>query len=78
MGRPIACCGLLLYATGLQAWQAMADNTTLATLPIRVGPSQAIVPLGFGVLLILMLLDMRHVGSGEAMLFAQESPTENA
>lgn len=74
----IACCGLLLYATGLQAWQAIGDNTTLATLPIRVGPSQALVPLGFLCLLLLMLLDMRRVGSGEAQLFAQDNPTESS
>lgn len=74
----VACCGLLLYATGLQAWQAIGDNTTLATLPIRVGPSQALVPIGFLALLVLMLIEARRVGSGEALLFAQESPTENA
>lgn len=73
----VACCGLLVYATSLQAWQAIGDNTTLATLPIRVGPSQALVPLGFCVLLVLMLLEARRVGSGEAMLFAQENPSES-
>ncbi len=74
----VACCGLLLYATGLQAWQALGDDTTLATLPIRVGPSQALVPLGFLGLLILMILDLRGVGSGEALLFTQESPAESS
>ena len=74
----VACCVLLLYATGLAAWRAIGDNTTLATLPIRVGPSQALVPLGFLVLLILMLIEARRVGSGEAMLFAQESPAESS
>lgn len=74
----LVCCGLLFYATGLQAWVALSDNTTLATLPIRVGPSQALVPLGFLALLILMLLDLMRVDSGEALLFAQENPTESS
>ncbi len=72
----VGCCLLLLYATGLQAWAALGDNTTLATVPIRVGPSQALVPLGFLVLLILMLIEARRVGSGKALLFAQENPAE--
>lgn len=72
----IVCCGLLLYATGLQAWQAMGDRTTLATLPILVGPSQLLVPIGFLALLVLMLFDLRRVSSGEALLFVQENPAE--
>lgn len=74
----VLCCGLLVYATGLQAVQALSDNTTLATLPIRVGPSQVLVPLGFLALLLLMLLDIAGVSSGKSMLFTQESPSESS
>ena len=72
------CFALLLYATGLQANQALSDNTTLATLPILVGPSQLFVPIGFVGLFILLLLDLGRVSSGEALLFSQESPTEQS
>jgi TRAP-type C4-dicarboxylate transport system permease small subunit len=74
----VGCCGLLLYATGNQAAQALSDQTTLATLPIRAGPSQIVVPIGFLGLFVLMLLDLRRVSSGEALLFSQESPTEQS
>ncbi len=69
---------LLLYATGLQAFQALGDTTTLATLPILIGPAQVLAPLGFGALLVLMLIDCKRVSSGEALLFAQDSPAENS
>ena len=74
----VGCCGLLLYATGKQATEAMSDQTTLATLPILVGPSQLVVPIGFLGLFILMMLDLGRVGSGKALLFSQESPTEQS
>jgi len=74
----LACCGLLLYATGLQATQALSDNTTMATLPILIGPAQLIAPVGFLGLLILLLIDMKRVSSGEALLFSQESPTDKS
>lgn len=74
----VGCCGLLLYATGLQAYQALGDQTTLATAPILVGPAQLFVPVGYVVLLLLMLLEIGRVGTGEAMLFTQESPSESS
>jgi TRAP-type C4-dicarboxylate transport system permease small subunit len=72
------CCLLLVYASVLQAIQAMSDRTTLATLPILVGPSQLFVPVGFIALLVLMLLDLRRVTNGEALLFVQDSPAEQS
>lgn len=74
----LACCVLLLYATGLQATQALGDATTMATLPILIGPAQLFVPVGFLGLMILLLRDARRVSSGEALLFSQESPTEQS
>lgn len=74
----VGCCAILVYATGLQAVQAVTDTTTLATLPILIGPSQALVPIGFVALLVLMLIEIRRVSSGEAMLFAQDNPTDQS
>lgn len=74
----LACCGLLLYATALQATQSLSDATTMATLPILIGPAQLIAPVGFLGLLILLLIDMKRVSSGEALLFSQENPTDKS
>ncbi len=74
----LGCCGLLLYATGLQATQSLGDATTMATLPILIGPAQLFAPLGFLGLLVLLLVDVKRVSSGEALLFSQESPTDKS
>lgn len=74
----LACCGVFLFATVKQAWQAMSDTTTLATVPILAGPAQLFVPIAFLALLVLMLLDLKQVGSGKALLFSQESPTDQS
>jgi TRAP-type C4-dicarboxylate transport system permease small subunit len=74
----VGCCGLLLYATGLQATQSLGDATTMATLPILIGPAQIVAPVGFLGLLILLLVDAKRVSSGEALLFSQENPTDKS
>ena len=70
----LGCCVLFVAAAGRQAVQATTDTTTLATVPILAGPAQALVPLGFLALLILMAFDYKRVWSGEALLFAQDQP----
>ncbi len=70
----LLCCVLFIIASGRQAIRAASDTTTLATVPILAGPAQVFVPLGFLALLILMVVDVRRVWSGEALLFTQNQP----
>ena len=71
----LACCMFFVGATGLQAWRALGDNTTMATVPILVGPSYCLVPIGFFALTLLMLRDLPRVSTGDALLFAKDEPT---
>jgi TRAP-type C4-dicarboxylate transport system permease small subunit len=71
----LAYCLVFVIATGLQAWRALGDSTTLTTLPVLVGPSYLFVPVGFLALSVVMLVDLPRVREGRALLFAQDSPT---
>jgi TRAP-type C4-dicarboxylate transport system permease small subunit len=64
---------LFLVATGRQAVRALSDTTTMTTLPVLTGPAYWFVPAGFLALLILMLIDLPRVRSGQTLLFAQGS-----
>jgi len=70
----LAYCLIFVVATGLQAWRAMGDATTLTTLPVLIGPSYLFVPVGFLALSVMMLADLPRVRQGRAMLFAQDPP----
>lgn len=74
----LACCVVFMVSTGIQAGREFGEATTLATLPIYAGPAQAFVPVAFAALLVLMLLDLTKVGSGEALLFTQDTPSDQA
>jgi TRAP-type C4-dicarboxylate transport system permease small subunit len=71
----LAFSGLFLWATVIQGWRGLHDDTELSTLPILVGPAYCIVPIGFLALTILMLVDLPRVGKGRSLLFTQESPS---
>jgi len=68
-------CGIFLWATGVQAFRALHEATELSTLPILVGPSYCLVPLGFLALTVLMLIDLPRVRRRQSLLFTQEAPT---
>lgn len=67
-------CLFALYATGLQGWRGLHDDTELSTLPILVGPAYCIVPLGLLGLTLLMLADLPRVARRQSLLFTQETP----
>jgi len=69
-----ACCAMFLYASSKQALNALGDPTTMATVNLRAGPAYALVPAGFLLLCIALLLDFRRTASGEAALFVQDEP----
>lgn len=69
-----ACCAMFLYATSRQALSALGDPTTLATVNLRAGPAYALVPAGFFLLCLILLLDLPRTPSGEAPLFVQDEP----
>lgn len=74
----VACLGfstLLLYATAQQALRALADTTTLTTVPVPVGPAYALVPMGFLAMTVLLLVELKGVVRGSASLFRQDAPT---
>jgi TRAP-type C4-dicarboxylate transport system permease small subunit len=68
-------CLLLLWATGVQGFRALHDDTELSTLPILVGPAYCLVPLGFLALTAIMLVDLPRVRRRQSMLFTQEAPS---
>ena len=49
-------------------------DTTMTVLPILIGPSYMLVPLGFLGMLILMLADLPRIRKGNSLLFSQEAP----
>jgi TRAP-type C4-dicarboxylate transport system permease small subunit len=71
----LALCGFFLWATGVQAFRALHEDTELSTLPILVGPAYCLVPLGFLALTVLMLTDLPRVRRRQSLLFTQDSPT---
>jgi TRAP-type C4-dicarboxylate transport system permease small subunit len=74
----LACCLILLWASGQQAWRALGDTTTLTTIPLPVGPSYLFVPLGFLALTVMLLADLPRVRRGRALLFTPESADMSA
>ena len=48
-------CVVFLWATAVQGFRGLHDDTELSTLPILVGPAYCLVPIGFLALTILML-----------------------
>src|SRR6201994_1183217 len=65
----------VLWATAVQGWRGLQDDTELSTLHVLVGPAYCIVPIGFLALTILMLVDLPRVREGRSLLFTQESPS---
>ena len=70
----LAFCIFFLWATGIQGWRGLHDDTEISTLPILVGPAYCFVPVGFLALTLLMLLDLPRVRRRQALLFTQEAP----
>lgn len=68
------CCAVFLYATSRQALNALSDATNLATVNVRAGPAYVIVPAGFMLLCVILLLDLPKAASGKAALFVQDEP----
>jgi TRAP-type C4-dicarboxylate transport system permease small subunit len=73
-----AYCLIFLYATGQQAWRALSDTATLTTLPLPIGPSYLFVPLGFLAMTLLLAADLPRVREGQALLFANDTPTASS
>ena len=71
----LAFCGFFLWATGVQGWRGLHDDTELSTLPILVGPAYCLVPIGFLALTVLMLVDLPRVRRRQSLLFTQEAPS---
>jgi TRAP-type C4-dicarboxylate transport system permease small subunit len=68
----LGCCAVFVVATALQAVRALEDATTMATLPVLVGPSYCLVPIGFLALTLLMLRDLPRIRRGDALLFSKD------
>jgi TRAP-type C4-dicarboxylate transport system permease small subunit len=68
-------CAVLLWATGVQGFRALHDDTELSTLPILVGPAYCLVPIGFLALTVIMLVDLPRVRRRQTLLFTQEAPS---
>jgi TRAP-type C4-dicarboxylate transport system permease small subunit len=65
---------VVVIATGQQALFALADATTLSTLPVPVGPAYCLVPIGFFAMTLLILADLPRVSKGESLLFTHDEP----
>lgn len=71
----LAFCGFFLWATGVQGFRALHEDTELSTLPVLVGPAYCLVPIGFLALTIIMLVDLPRVRRRQSLLFTQEAPS---
>jgi TRAP-type C4-dicarboxylate transport system permease small subunit len=70
-----AFCVFFLWATAVQGWRGLHDDTELSTLPILVGPAYCLVPIGFLALTIIMLVDLPRVRKRQSLLFTQDAPS---
>jgi len=68
-------CVVFLWATAVQGFRGLHEDTELSTLPIVVGPAYCLVPIGLLALTILMLVDLPRVRKRQSLLFTQEAPT---
>ena len=64
-----------LWATAIQGFRGLHDDTELSTLPILVGPAYCLVPIGFLALTVVMLVDLPRVRRRQSLLFTQEAPS---
>ena len=71
----LAFCALFLWATAIQGWRGLHEDTELSTLPILVGPAYCIVPIGFLALTVIMLVDLPRVRKRQSLIFTQEAPS---
>jgi TRAP-type C4-dicarboxylate transport system permease small subunit len=71
----LAFCLIFLWATAVQGFRGLHDDTELSTLPILVGPAYCFVPIGFLALTLVMLLDLPRVRKRQSLLFTQEAPS---
>ena len=71
----LAFCAFFLWATAIQGWRGLHEDTELSTLPILVGPAYCLVPVGFLALTVLMLVDLPRVRRRQSLLFTQEAPS---
>lgn len=67
-------CAIFIVATFQQALRSLSDDTTMTVLPILIGPSYMLVPVGFFAMLVLMVADLPRIRKGKALLFSQEAP----
>ncbi|MBW7949434.1 MAG: TRAP transporter small permease [Pseudorhodoplanes sp.] len=65
----------IVYAAGAQALRALSDETTLSTVPVPLAPAYCLVPIGFAALLVMLLIDLPRVRTGNSLLFREEAPT---
>jgi TRAP-type C4-dicarboxylate transport system permease small subunit len=66
---------VLTFATILQVIRTYTSKMTFNSIAQPVWPSCAIIPVGLFLMLILMVLDLRRIRSGESALFKEDSPT---
>src|SRR3954463_7494934 len=71
----LAFCVFFLWASAVQGWRGLHDDTELSTLHILVGPAYCLVPIGFLALTVLMLVDLPRVRRRQTLLFTQEAPS---
>ena len=73
----IACCAMLAWASAEQAMRVVGDRTSLSTVDFPLAPAYFVIPIGFALLVALLLLDVPRVPKGESMLFKEGSEDTN-
>ena len=70
---------MFVIATVKRAILAFVDGTTMIVIPVPLGPAYVLVPIGFFLLSLLLILDFPLIKKGESDLFQDDkSPTTNA
>ena len=65
---------VLTFATILQTLRTYASKMTFNSISQPVWPSCAIIPVGLFLMLVLMVLDLPRIRSGESALFKDDAP----
>ena len=70
---------MFVIATVKRAILAFVDGTTMIVIPVPLGPAYVLVPIGFFLLSLLLILDFPRIKIGKSDLFQDDgSPTSNA
>lgn len=73
----ILCCAMMTWASWEQAMRVVGNASSLSTVDFPLAPAYFVIPVGFALMVVLLLLDLPRVSTGESLLFKEGSEDTN-